>query len=369
MWASSYAAALGALVLAWAGVSAYVLVTRALYDLRHPSFIGSRGFSRARLAETATPEELAAILQRLPRRTLAGIASDARADRSAAAAAAEILLERSWPRLLRRAARHRHEADKWRRIATLRIFAVAGWAIAWPLLEDALADADEEVVGAAITLLGELDDVRATRLLTASLESGAYRRSRIATQLAARECAPAILPLVDHPDEEVRYWAATLLRPDTPERELALASLAGDPSPTVRAAVAKTFAAAGGEAAAAAALTLLDDPVWFVRAQAARALAAAGHAHVAERLVPLLRDDEWWVRAAAKEAFVALGRAAVPALLPVLRDLDRFARNGAAEVLLDLGVLHEWADDPGKHELLGSALHAGEQQVQQALVA
>lgn len=62
-------------------------------------------------------------------------------------------------------------------------------------------------------------------------------------------------------------------------------------------------------------------------------------------LAPLLRDSNWSVRRAAKRALEQLGRAAVPAVSPLLDGNDEFARNGAAEVLQNLGVVRDLVDD------------------------
>jgi HEAT repeat protein len=88
-----------------------------------------------------------------------------------------------------------------------------------------------------------------------------------------------------------------------------------------------------------AALALLEDPVWFVRAHAARALAGFERDDLAERVAPLLADESWWVRAAAKEMLSACPVAASWVLLDYLEHADEFARNGAAEVLQDIGTL------------------------------
>lgn len=355
---SPYLGVLVVLAAVWAALGGYALLSRALYEVRHLGFTGARQFQH--LAHAGS----------LPRRTLAGIASDAHTDRHQAKIAARTLLERRWTKLLHRATSHRGETEKWTRIATLRIFSVADWHVTRALLTRSLAEPDPDVVAATISLLGERGEAWATRLLVQALIDGAHSRSRIAMHLEGREeLESLILPLVDHEEEQVRYWAATLLVPLTPEAELALAGLAGDSSAGVRAAVAKAFAGAGGTGAAAAATALLTDPVWFVRAQAARALAASGQRELAGLLTPLLRDEVWWTRAAAKDGLVQLGADAIPDLLVALEDDDRFARNGAAEVLFRLDVLDEWSATPAKQHLVEAVVRAGELPVRRAVTA
>ena len=79
--------------------------------------------------------------------------------------------------------------------------------------------------------------------------------------------------------------------------------------------------------------------MWYVRAHAARALGDAGGPDVAEEVAPLLADREWWVRLAAKESLQAMGEEVWAVLVPFLDHADPFARNGAAEVLQNIGIL------------------------------
>jgi hypothetical protein len=98
----------------------------------------------------------------------------------------------------------------------------------------------------------------------------------------------------------------------------------------------------------------------FVRAHACRAAGRLGGAAVAPRLLPLLGDDAWWVRAAAKDTLAALGRDVAPLLVPMLESSDRFARNGAAEVLQDVGVVDELLRTQPGSPLLERIFAAGE---------
>jgi HEAT repeat protein len=82
---------------------------------------------------------------------------------------------------------------------------------------------------------------------------------------------------------------------------------------------------------------LTGDPVPYVRAHAARAL---GHLRAADQagvLLPLMADREWIVRAAAKQSLESMGPIVGGLLCDLLADPDRFARDGASEVLQGLG--------------------------------
>lgn len=124
---------------------------------------------------------------------------------------------------------------------------------------------------------------------------------------------------------------------------VALAGLDLDANASVRKAAVESQGVVGGPAAVNTALRLLEDPAWLVRAEAARTLGALDCHHLASKVAPLLADGQWWVRAAAMDALQAMGPAVVPAVTRFLDNKDRFARNCAAEVLQNLGVLEEVA--------------------------
>ena len=149
----------------------------------------------------------------------------------------------------------------------------------------------------------------------------------------------------------------------------ALARLRRDRDPNVRKAAIESLGRIGGPLAAETARFLLGDGEWFVRAHAARALGDLRRADLAADVAPLLADPQWWVRAAAKDALVAMGTAVTPVVESLLDHPDRFARNGAAEVLQNLGVLDELADVAADAPLLRRAAAAGGARLAESLVA
>ncbi len=340
-WLSSYTVALGALVLLWVGVSAYVVVTRALFDLAGLSFHTARRVLDRRLARGVPADEA---LARLPRRTVAGIAADASTPLPIAQAAARRLLARRRGRIVNQARSHRSDTDKWRRLSALRILSLGDSKIAKPALARALRDRDLDVVGGAVTILGGRSDLESATMLVKALCEGRYSRSRVAAQLDAYPIplSELLRPLLESPDPAIRQWGATLLaRYPEPAIELELATLIVDDDPQVRAAVLKSLARNKSRFAAPAALTALADPVWFVRVHAARALGRLGEVDLAPEIVSLLADPKWWVRTAAKESLQELGSDAAPAVMQSLKSDDAFVRDGAAEVLQNIGVVDE----------------------------
>jgi hypothetical protein len=161
--------------------------------------------------------------------------------------------------------------------------------------------------------------------------------------------AGLIVPLLTSTDPYDRYWGALLMRryPDAPGLQRMLTVLTGDREPMVRRAAIETIGAIGFQGAAELVARLTGDLVPYVRPHAARALGRLGAVERAGVLLPLMGDREWIVRAAARQALESMGPVVAGLLTDLLTDHDRFARDGAAEVLQCLGVAP--ADDRGAH--------------------
>jgi HEAT repeat protein len=230
----------------------------------------------------------------------------------------------------------------WRRIAAMHLLATGAHSGLVPLLRRTLDDLDPEIVGASLAILGRVPDPAAATALVEALKNSKYAPSRIATYLDQfpLEISGLFVPLLRHPDPNVRYWGATLLSRDGgADVAPSLRALTEDSSPLVRKAAVATLARLDKTTALPAARALLADDVWYVRAHAARALGEAGGPDVAEEIAPLLADREWWVRVAAKESLQTMGEEVWAVLVPLLDHADPFARNGAAEVLQNIGIL------------------------------
>jgi HEAT repeat protein len=190
-------------------------------------------------------------------------------------------------------------------------------------------------------MLGRIPDGRAAALLVDALRSGRHPRSRVATALDAFPIpiGARFVPLLTSADPYDRYWGALLMRryPDVPGLQRMLTALARDREAMVRRAAIETIGAAGFHGAAELVATQTRDPVPYVRAHAARALGRLRAADQAGVLLPLMADREWIVRAAAKQSLESMGPIVAGLVRDLLADPDRFARDGAAEVLQDLG--------------------------------
>lgn len=381
--------AFGAALTLWSILAAVILATRVLHDRRQRELrsirrlLQSAGVASEAAGKVLLTRGAQSILAttRLHRRPLERVAADS----STPVWLAELLslhLLVKWGanRLVRQASSHRGQAGKWRRVAALRILSQAGYAGGLlQLLKRALRAADSDVVEAAVVILGRMADVRAARLLVEALRAGRHPPSRIASQLDRfpLPIGEELRPLLRDREPITRYWGAALLAryPVTPEIEAELVRLAEDTEPKVRKAAIATLGHTKAPATVSVALKHLADSVGFVRAHAARALGQFARRDVALEVARLLADTDWWVRAGAKESLQAMGEAAVEVLPGFLDHPDAFARNGAAEVLQNIGfldrLLREAGEEPPggeKRAILRKALIAGKLQLLEALV-
>ena len=256
---------------------------------------------------------------------------------------AAVLTERwSLDSLVRDASAHDSLRSKWRRMTSLRILARLGHPQAMTLLAAGLHDADGDIASCALSLLGRSHDPLAIELLIGALGAPGLSPSRVAVFLdqSPQPLGPRLTRLLYDEQPVVRQWAATLIEsyPEEPVGER-LAELTRDIDPRVRKAAVQTLGRFATDDAVGCALHLLSDPVPFVRAYAARALGELGHVDHADRVAVLLGDGDWWVRLAAREALEMMGTDVWPVLVRCLDHRDRFVRNGAAEVVQNLGVL------------------------------
>lgn len=275
-------------------------------------------------------------------------------------------------RLVRRVSGNpRTEWGNWRRVAALSRLERARHPAVPRLVRRVLADADPRVATAAIRMLGDIGNEWAIDLLITAMRSGKGQRSRVAAELERLAPAPGpkLVPLLYDWSPAVRFWGATLLGRYSDLAESDLIMLTWDSDPNVRAAAVETLGSRRGAAVETATLARLDDSEWFVRVHAARAVGHVCGAAAASSITRLLSDTRWWVRTAAKDALRGLGTEAVPSLLAVLVHEDQFARNGAAEVLQDVGFVDFLALDDPASSLLERIYAAGGERYREAVEA
>jgi HEAT repeat protein len=253
------------------------------------------------------------------------------------------LLRRAEPRI--RALLVPKPERRWERVGALRVAALGGLPEATTLLADATRSPDVEIRAAGVRILGELGTPAAHDLLVETVKTGAFARSRVASQLEGASLSVSMLrPLLDDTEPIVRYWGAKLLEHASDASD-ELQVVAIDEDSNVRAAAAASLAADASEQATEALLALLVDTSSHVRLHAARSIGRRGTVKAADQVASLLSDQDWWVRTSAKRALENLGApAAVLAVTPHLRRADEFGRNGAAEILQNLGLVRTLVD-------------------------
>ena len=332
-------------IVAWAALSAYILRVERQREATAATLAATLA-SLETLQAAPVDERLAAIrpiLQACTRELLMHAAAERDVPDHAFESLVPLLNER-WgiDSLVRDAGAHASSRDKWRRMTALRILARRGHAQTLDLLARATDDADVDVAATGLALLGRSHDPMAVDVLLAALASPRLSPSRVAVYLdqSPQHLGSRLTALLGHAEPVVRQWAATLLAryPDEPV-EARLLELTHDADPRVRKAAIQTLGRIGSDDAGESAIQLLTDPVPYVRAHAVRALGELGRSDQADRVSPLLGDGDWWVRLAARESLEMMGAEVWPVLVRCLDHRDKFVRNGAAEVVQNLGVL------------------------------
>ena len=332
-------------IVAWAALSAYILRVERQREATATTLAATLA-SLETLQAAPVDERLAAIrpiLQDCTRERLMHAAAERDVPDHAFESLVPLLNER-WgiDSLVRDAGAHASSRDKWRRMTALRILARRGHAQTLDLLARATDDADVDVAATGLALLGRSHDPMAVDVLLAALASPRLSPSRVAVYLdqSPQHLGSRLTALLGHAEPVVRQWAATLLAryPDEPV-EARLLELTHDADPRVRKAAIQTLGRIGSDDAGESAIQLLTDPVPYVRAHAVRALGELGRSDQADRVSPLLGDGDWWVRLAARESLEMMGAEVWPVLVRCLDHRDKFVRNGAAEVVQNLGVL------------------------------
>jgi len=110
-----------------------------------------------------------------------------------------------------------------------------------------------------------------------------------------------------------------------------------------------------------------EDEDWPVRAQIANALGMIGELSTVPTLQKLSVDREWWVRLNASRALANIGPAGERALAEILDGDDRFARDRAATILEERGIVRRVVEEleapgekgAGARAMVGAMVRAG----------
>lgn len=361
-------------VLAWAALAGYLqLVQRRRRAVSQSWTAATRRLDSAELRglpEAERTAQIRSLLQQSSRDALLEAASDPQTSADLFQLLAAYIDER-WPHSLEQdAAAHDTSLDRSRRIVSIRILFRLNHPSIVGLLARAIEDGDTVLADSGLALLGRSTDARAIDVLLNALRSQRHPAAVVASHIehSPQQIADRLKGLLGDTDPVVRFWGATLLaRYHDASLEFDLAVLTEDADARVRKAAIQTLGVIGADLAADCASRLLSDPQPFVRAHAARALGELERSDRAEQVTRLLGDTDWWTRLAAREALESMGAEVWPVLVRCLDHKDRFVRNGAAEVIQNLGVLDslvvmEAASDnpaPAKIALLKRIVSAG----------
>jgi len=239
----------------------------------------------------------------------------------------------------------------------------------WPLLVKAVDDRHPDIQLVALRSLAALGAPESFPLLRERLHAVVQGHStspplpglQAAMVSFDLDCAPALMPSLQHPDRQLRLCATEILRTMvcreaarqpgitlTPELltapmvELLLTGLAVDASAEVRARAAEVIVLLADARAMPVVHHLLRDHQWFVRLHTVRALAqlrqTAEPLHLDIR--ECLRDPHWRVREAAIQTLISLGGAGKHQLYEhFLTSPDRTTRAQIVEVIERTGML------------------------------
>lgn len=305
----------GVLAFVWLALAATTLIGRYRFDRRERRRLGD-----ARRLLEGSPD----LPGRLSRRRLLAVAKDESGEVAGRAARALVARDRRGRIVAAAAAR----AGTAKRAQALRVLVRASASGAFDLLEDAAACGDPWLSAAAVAIAAESDSADSDRLLLEILAAGPHPQSRTATELEPRvpRLVDKLVSLADDPDAKLRFWALNLLShaPARVDVERVAVARTSDDDASVRAAAVEVLAQSSSRFATAS--------------------LAAGATQLAADIAPLLADDNWWVRSTAKEALLALGDAGLDAARAGLAHFDRFARDGALEVIARAEAQRESAE-------------------------
>ena len=210
------------------------------------------------------------------------------------------------------------------------------------LLVEQLRAEDGDVRLAAIVALGRLGNRRATRPLTAMLDSGraeAVAAASALARLADPDSFDALLPLLAHDDASVRQAAIGALNSlGHPQMAARVSNLLSSDDTRVRESAVRIAGYFGYRECVDALIARADDGDERVRRAAVEHLPFLEDPRAVARLAGALRDQSGTVRAAAAQAFAHVeGSDAYEALLGATADRDPWVRYYAVRSIAALG--------------------------------
>lgn len=240
------------------------------------------------------------------------------------------------------------KANKWKKIEAALSLGYLGFNGAVPAIKEMLSSKDDDIKYFAILALGQINTEDSASALLEALRTRDFARQKIVSvleQFPPDANAGATVLLKDR-DPAVRFWGVRLLTKSNPRKHLKdAASMITDRSEKVRSAACEFLGAAGGTAARDALLQSLRDPVWSVRASAVKSLVKISGAAAVPAIMPLLKDNSLTVVEAVRDALMAHIEAAIPHIYGIIGSGNTLAAKVIAEAITNSGYLKKIVND------------------------
>ncbi len=289
------------------------------------------------LAESGTPDDVAAILVRLPvQEALAQaiLISTSRAAPTQRDDFRSAIRDAAWVAEVLGRARSR---SWWRRLDAARLLAIVGTARDAPLLHRLLDDEHPAVQSVAAQCLASVGDLDAVSAVLERLPDRA-----LAVQLSQfavlRETwwltTPALLErmVAEARPASLETWIRLAAVIGTPDVLARVCELQAHAEPRVRTAVARALTRYYHPDSESVLLAYLADADWEVRSSAARSLGALGSVAAIPHLAVSLGDENWWVRFRSALALAQMGEAGRATLRAIRAGGDRYAAEMATMI-------------------------------------
>jgi HEAT repeat protein len=207
-----------------------------------------------------------------------------------------------------------------------------------PALVAALDDDSEDVRTVAARSLAGIRDPATVEALASTLGCPSrWTVSMVAEDLMEMgpQAVPALLDML-HSDTHATAVAAVKILGEIRDPRATVSVvilLRSSENVNMRAQAAAALGKLGGLEARTALETALRDPAWQVRSQAAKALGRLAAPGTAPLLARAIFDSSWWVRVNSAEALAELGRDGWEELRRLTQAPDRFVREQCVGVM------------------------------------
>ncbi len=232
-----------------------------------------------------------------------------------------------------------HGQRKWRRIEAMKCLGHLHTPGALTLLEQALAENDEDLRYFALLSLAHMRTPPAARVLLGQLRCSGANGHKIVALLEAfpGEVVPDVYAALSKSEAPVRFWLLKLLARFKVAVELpAVVGFTRDLSPDVRAVACECLGFTRRAEALAPLAVCLQDPTWYVRLQAVRALARIEGSACLPLLAELmLTETSLLVQESIKDVMLRDPAGALPATERFLDHENRTVKAWCVNALVD----------------------------------